>query len=44
MQALMIAGMTLGWRDYQELPAIVWSDLLLWKEAEIVKSNKDNEK
>ena len=42
MQDLMIAGMTVSWGDYQTLPALVWGDLLIWKRAEIAKSNKDD--
>ena len=42
MQGLMTAGMTVSWADYHVIPNIVWHDLILWKEVEINKSNKDD--
>ena len=40
----MVAGMTVNWRDYQEMPAIAWGDLLIWKEWEIDQRKKDDTK
>ena len=40
----MLAGMTVSWRDYQEMPANAWEDLLIWKQWELDRSNKDSDK
>lgn len=38
IQNLAIAGVTMAYRDYFEMPAIAWSDWLLWKETEAERS------
>lgn len=41
---LMIVGMVVRYEDYLTIPAQVWGDIILWKEAEAERARHEREK
>jgi hypothetical protein len=41
---MMTAGLVVTYRDYREMPARTWKDIVLWKEAEAERTRKAEDK
>jgi hypothetical protein len=44
VQDLMTAGVVMGYQDYLTMPAVLWRDIVLWKEAEAERARAEMER
>ena len=44
VQDMMTAGMGISYQDYLTMPALLWRDIVLWKEAEAERARAEMER